>query len=274
MTVSLTFLGTGNAFADGGRSHACILVSAPEGRILLDCGGSALPPLRRACDPSDVDAVAITHLHGDHFGGLPFLAMQQKYAPRGRPLLLGGPPSLERLFMDATRALYSDFFDTPLPYDIRFTVLTSTPARLGPAEVMALPVEHVPASEPHGLRVRIGGKLIAYSGDAPALPVEHVPVSEPHGLRVRIGGQLIAYSGDARWSDALPRLADGADLFICETTTYSIPDPVHLSAKEVVAHRSELRCERVIATHLGRESIEHLGDLGVEHAEDGMVVEL
>lgn len=243
MTVSLTFLGTGNAFADGGRSHACILVSAREGRILLDCGGSALPPLRRACDPSDVDAVAITHLHGDHFGGLPFLAMQQKYAPRGRPLLLGGPPSLERLFMDATRALYSDFFDTPLPYDIRFTVLTSTPARLGPAEVMALPVEHVPASEPHGLRVRIGGKLIAYSGDA-------------------------------RWSDALPRLADGADLFICETTTYSIPDPVHLSAKEVVAHRSELRCERVIATHLGRESIEHLGDLGVEHAEDGMVVEL
>ncbi len=98
--------------------------------------------------------------------------------------------------------------------------------------------------------------------------------AEPHGLRVRIGGKLIAYSGDARWSDALPRLAEGADLFICETTTYSTPDPVHLSARELVAHRAELRCGRVIATHLGRESIEHLAELGVEHAEDGMSIEL
>jgi ribonuclease BN (tRNA processing enzyme) len=243
VTVSLTFLGTGNAFADGGRSHACILVSAPDGRILLDCGGSALPPLRRACDPSEVDAVAITHLHGDHFGGLPFLAMQQKYAPRRRPLLIGGPPSLERRFMDAAIALYADFFATPLPYEIRFTVLGEGGTRLGPAEIVAL-------------------------------PVEHVPISEPYGLRVRIGGKLIAYSGDARWTGALPRLAEGADLFICETTTYSTPDPVHLSAKELVAHLGELRCERVIATHLGSESIEHLRDFGVEHAEDGMAVEL
>jgi len=243
VTVGLTFLGTGNAFADGGRSHACILVSSPEGRMLLDCGGSALPPLRRACDPGEVDAVAISHLHGDHFGGLPFLAMQQKYAPRTRPLLIGGPPSLERLFMDAALALYSDFLHTPLPYEIVFSVLGQAPTRLGPAEVVAL-------------------------------PVEHVPVSEPHGLRVRIGGKLIAYSGDARWSDALPRLAEGADLFICETTTYSTPDPVHLSARELVAHRAELRCGRVIATHLGRESIEHLAELGVEHAEDGMSIEL
>lgn len=243
MSVSVTFLGTGNAFADGGRSHACILVSAPGGRILLDCGGSALPPLRRACDPNEIDAVAITHLHGDHFGGLPFLAMQQKYAPRTRPLLIAGPPSLERRFMDACLALYSDFFATPLPYDIEFTVLGEAATRLGPAEVVAL-------------------------------PVEHVPVSEPHGFRVRVGATLIAYSGDARWSDALPKLADGADLFICETTTYSTPDPVHLSAKELVAHRNELRCDRVLATHLGRESIENLRSFGVEHADDGMVVEL
>src|SRR6266511_3159573 len=239
----VTILGTGNAFADGGRSHACILVTAPEGRILLDCGGSSLPPLRRVCDPTEIDAVAITHLHGDHFGGLPFLAMQQKYAPRTRDLLIGGPPSLERRYKDAALALYTDFYDTPMPYEIRFTVLGPRPLRFGPAEVSA-----------H--------------------PVEHVAVSEPHGLRVRIGGRLIAYSGDARWSAALPPLAEGADLFICETTTYSRPDPVHLSATELVAHRGELRCDRVIATHLGSESIAHLAEFGVEHAEDGMEIAL
>ena len=243
MTVRVDFLGTGNAFADGGRSHACILVSAPEGRILLDCGGSALPPIRRVCDPTEIEAVAVTHLHGDHFGGLPYLAMQQKYAPRTRPLLVGGPPSLERCYRDAALALYRDFDDTPWPFELRFTVLGARPVRLGPAEVSA-----------H--------------------PVEHVPKSEPHGLRVRIGGRLIAYSGDARWSSALPALADGADLFVCETTTFDRPDPVHLSEAELRAHRSELRCERVIATHLGSQSIEHLSAFGVEHAEDGMTIEL
>lgn len=243
MSVRLTFLGTGNAFADGGRSHACILVSAPEGRILLDCGGTALPPLRRVCDPSEIDAVAITHLHGDHFGGLPYLAMQQKYAPRSRPLVVGGPPSLAKRYEEAALALYADFYNTPLPYELRFTVLGATPTRLGPAEVTAHPVEHVVESEPHGLRVRVGGKLIAYSGDA-------------------------------RWSGALPALADGADLFICEATYFGTPDPVHLSQGELIEHRDELRCGRVIATHLGANSIANIASFGIEHAEDGMEVEL
>ena len=142
MTVRVTFLGTGNAFADGGRSHACILVTAPEGRILLDCGGSSLPAIRRACDPESIDAIAITHLHGDHFGGLVFFAMEAKYAPRRKALRIGGPPSLERRFKDASVALFDDFY-RDLPYLLEFTVLGATAQRLGPAEVVAIPVDHV-----------------------------------------------------------------------------------------------------------------------------------
>lgn len=242
MSLRVEFLGTGNAFADGGRSHACILVTAPEGRLLLDCGGSSLPAIRRACDPSTIDAVAITHLHGDHFGGLVFLAMQAKYAPRTRPLVVGGPPSLQGRFEAAAVALFDEFY-RDLPYELSFRVLGARPTRLGPADVAALPVDHVPESEPHGLRVRVGGKLIAYSGDA-------------------------------KWTDALVPLADGADLFICEATYYSDPDPVHLSAKELLAHRSELRCARIVVTHLGADAIAHLDALGLEHAEDGTVLEL
>ncbi len=243
MTVEVRFLGTGDAFASGGRSHACILVTAPEGRILLDCGGSSLPAIVRTCDPGTIDAVAVTHLHGDHFGGLPYLVLQQKYAPRMRPLLVGGPPSLEERYLASMRALYADFFHSPCPFEVGWTILGPIPTRLGPAEISAHPVEHVPASEPHGFRVRIGGKLIAYSGDA-------------------------------RWSPALHMLADGADLFISETTTYSVPDPVHLSAKELAAHRDELRCARLVATHLGKDSVAHVASLGLEHAEDGMAIEL
>lgn len=244
MTVEVRFLGTGDAFASGGRSHACILVTAPEGRILLDCGGSSLPAIVRACDPETIDAVAITHLHGDHFGGLHYLVLQQKYAPRQRALEIGGPPSTEARYLEAMRGLYADFFDSPLPFPLQWTVLGSGARRLGPAEVSA-----------H--------------------PVEHVPISEPHGLRVRIGGKLIAYSGDAKWSAALPALADGADLFISETTGYAVAEPVHISATELAAHRGELRCRRLIATHLGRDSTAaDFTSLGLERAEDGMAVEI
>ncbi|MDE3103089.1 MAG: MBL fold metallo-hydrolase [Chloroflexota bacterium] len=243
MSVEVRFLGTGDAFASGGRSHACILVTAPEGRILLDCGGSSLPAIVRACDPGTIDAVAVTHLHGDHFGGLPYLVLQQKYAPRRRPLLVGGPPSLEARYLEAMKGLYADFFHSPSPFEVKWTILRPTPVRLGPAQVSAHSVEHVPASEPHGLRVRIGGKLIGYSGDA-------------------------------RWGPALPLLADGADLFICETTTYSVPDPVHISAKELSAHRDELRCERLVVTHLGTDSLANIASLGLEHADDGMTIAL
>jgi len=211
--------------------------------MLLDCGGSALPAITAACDPGTIDAVAITHLHGDHFGGLPYLILQQKYALRSRPLAMGGPPSLGARFLQVADGLYPGFLDEPLPFELGFTTLHETPVRLGPAEVSAHPVVHAPASE-------------------------------PHGLRVRIGGTLIAYSGDAAWSDALPRLADGADLFICEATTYSTRDPLHVSARELMEHRDELRCGRVVVTHLGEESLAHRGEIGFEVAEDDAVIEV
>ena len=48
MTVTVRFLGTGNAFADGGRSHACIGIEAPGASLLFDCGGSSLPAIKKA----------------------------------------------------------------------------------------------------------------------------------------------------------------------------------------------------------------------------------
>ncbi|MEI8360356.1 MAG: MBL fold metallo-hydrolase, partial [Deltaproteobacteria bacterium] len=94
--VQVTFVGTGNAFADGGSSHACIHIAAPGASLLLDCGGSSLPALKRAgINLAAIDAIAVSHLHGDHFGGIPFLILEQHFKGRQAPLTIGGPAALE-----------------------------------------------------------------------------------------------------------------------------------------------------------------------------------
>lgn len=188
--------------------------------------------------------MAVSHLHGDHFGGIPFLAIQQHFSGRTRPLTIAGPPAL-RARLDATgRGLYPDFFDhTTLAYDLR---------------VVTFGEEEVP----------LGGALVA------ALPVLHVAEADPHGIRVRAAGRLVAYSGDARWSEHLVRVARGADLFICESTFLEPTDPSHVSYRELVRHRAELDCGRIILTHVGRQMLDHLSDLELECASDGLVIEV
>jgi ribonuclease BN (tRNA processing enzyme) len=244
LTVTIRFLGTGNAFADGGRSHACIHLEAAGVSLLLDCGGASLPAIKSAIDPATLQAIAISHLHGDHFGGIPYLLMEQYFAGRTAPLAIGGPRMLRQRTTHAADALFPDFFaKTPLDYALSYVTLGETPTLLGGAEVSAHPVKHVEASD-------------------------------PHGLRVTIDGRLIAYSGDARWSGELVTVAQGADLFICESTHFATSDPAHLSYTELIANRAQLDCGRIILTHLGRESLAHLSEMELEPAHDGMVVTL
>ncbi len=244
MSVTVRFLGSGNAFADGGRSHACIHVAAERVSLLLDCGGSALPAITRAGLADGIDAIAVSHLHGDHFGGIPYLVIQQHFAGRKRPLVIGGPQRLAERLRASEQGLYPDFFGhTTLGFEVRVVTLGADEAMLGEAGVTAL-------------------------------PVLHVPLSDPHGLRARVAGRLIAYSGDATWSEHLPRIASGADLFICEATNFETDDPSHLSYRTLMKHRAELDCRRIVLTHLGASTLAHLAELEIDYATDGKALEL
>lgn len=243
--VSVTFVGTGHAFADGGRAHSCIHVAADGVSLLLDLGAGAFPALRRTIDIGTIDAVAVSHLHGDHFGGIPFLVLEQHFRHRERPLIVAGPPSLPARLRLAEHAMYPDFFTAPgrPRFEVREVTLGETPHEIGSATVSAHPVEHIPSAEPHGLRVRVAGKTVAYSGDA-------------------------------RWSDDLARLAKGADLFICEASNFERDDPAHISYKTLMAHRAELDCPRIVLTHVGRDVHDRAAEVELKVATDGMVIDL
>ncbi len=244
MTVRVQFLGSGSAFSDGGRANAAIHVTAPGVSLLLDCGGSALPAIKKQIDPKAIDAIAVTHLHGDHFGGIPFLVIEQHFTGRNKPLVVGGPPSLEQRLRAEEQALYPDFFGpTPLGFPLRTVVLGAQPTELGGARVSAL-------------------------------PVRHIRLAEPHGLRVEVAGKLIAYSGDARWTEELTAVAKGAELFICEATFFERDDPSHISYRQVMAHREEFEARRIVLTHLGAETLAHLAEVELEYSTDGMQIEI
>src|SRR5262245_4294970 len=70
-TMRVHVLGCGDAFGSGGRNMSGYLVETEEKLFLLDCGPTSLLAMKRAgFKPSRLDAVFLTHLHGDHFGGL------------------------------------------------------------------------------------------------------------------------------------------------------------------------------------------------------------
>jgi ribonuclease BN (tRNA processing enzyme) len=108
--------------------------------------------------------------------------------------------------------------------------------------------------------------------DLSVLPVRviHGSGAPPYSLRIECAGKIIAYSGDTEWTDALRDVADGADLFICESYFFEKQVKNHLNYRTLMAHKAELRCERLIITHLGDDLLNHRDEIELEVAEDGM----
>jgi ribonuclease BN (tRNA processing enzyme) len=86
--VTVTLLGTGDAFASFGRSQAGYLIDAPVGRVLMEAGPGLMQALKGGGVSTDsFDLLLISHLHGDHFGGLPFLILDYMWETRRKKAL-------------------------------------------------------------------------------------------------------------------------------------------------------------------------------------------
>ena len=123
-------------------------------------------------DPNDIGAVAVTHLHGDHFGGLPFLILDGQFSRRTSPLLVAGPPGIGARLTAAMETLFpgSSQADRRFPVQVTELATDGTPAWLGAATVRVWEVEHACGAPPLALRVELGGASFAYSGDTQWTP--------------------------------------------------------------------------------------------------------
>lgn len=244
--LTVQFLGTGDAFGSGGRFQTCILVTSPGGTFLIDCGASSLIAMRRwGVDPSSIDSILLTHLHGDHFGGIPFFVLDAQFASkRDSPLVIAGPPGLEGRVRDAMEVLFPGSSQIERRFQVRFLELQENrSAQIGPRVVTPYRVSH--------------------ESGAPS-----------YALRVELDGRIISYSGDTEWTDSLVRVAAGADLFICESSSFDKKIKYHLDYRTLLARRSILDCKRMVLTHMGEEMLRHIDEVEFELAEDGMRISL
>jgi ribonuclease BN (tRNA processing enzyme) len=244
-SVCLRFVGCGDAFAAGGRFQTCFLLEGADEPLLVDCGATSLVALKRlGVDPNSIGWVALSHLHGDHFGGLPWLILDGQFSRRDRPLVISGPPGTEERFKRAFEALYPGATSAERRFETRLMEFEARrPYQLGPAVVTMFEVVHTPGTEPHALRIEYGDKTIAYSGDT-------------------------------EWTDTLLEVADGADLFVCECQEYDRQVPGHLDYQTLREKRDQLGCRRLVVTHLGKAMLSRVDELELEAAEDGLTIEL
>jgi ribonuclease BN (tRNA processing enzyme) len=240
--VSIRFLGTGDNFGSGGRFQSCIHVDTGESRFLIDCGASSLIAMKRAgIGSAALDTILISHLHGDHFGGIPFFILDaQLISRRETPLVIAGPPGLRQRIHDAMEVFYPGSFGIERKFSIDYMEMTE-------GETM-----HVK--------------------DLSILPVQviHGSGAPPYALRIECAGKVIAYSGDTEWTDALRTVTDGADLFICESYFFEKQVKNHLNYRTLMAHKADLGCKRLIITHFGEDLLNHRDEIELDMAEDGM----
>ena len=245
MSVTLTFLGSGDAFGTDGRFQTCLALRGGGATILVDCGASSLIALKRAgLAPNDVAAVVLSHLHGDHFGGVPFLILDGQFARRTTPLVVAGPPGVRERIDGAMEVM----FPGSTRVERRFTV-----------DYVELR-ERVPV-------VVAGARVTAFA-------VDHPSGAPPHALRIEYGGRTVAYSGDTEWTENLIEAARDTDCFVCEAYTFDRKVRFHLDYATVRAEATRLGSRRIVLTHMGPSMLEHRGESAFECASDGLVLTL
>ena len=84
---------------------------------------------------------------------------------------------------------------------------------------------------------------------------------------------MICYSGDTEWTDALIEAARGADLFVCECYMFDKVVRAHLSLSTLREKLPLIGAKRMILTHMSEDMLKQLGNVEIETAEDGKIVE-
>jgi ribonuclease BN (tRNA processing enzyme) len=240
-SLEVLFLGSGDAFGSGGRFQTSFLIRGEGVSFLIDCGATVLSSMRRFdVRPTEIDFILLSHLHGDHYGGIPFLVLEaQLISKRIDPLLVVGPQGTRERISEAMECLFPG---------------SSTASRRFSLEVVELDPER---------RTEVQQAFVT------PYPVYHPSGAPAFALRVECDGKVISYTGDTEWVESLIPAARGADLLIAEAYFYDKKVPYHLEYQALVEHFDDLQVERLVLTHMSEDMLARVDGLDHEAADDG-----
>jgi ribonuclease BN (tRNA processing enzyme) len=227
--MRLTVLGCAGSFPGPDSACSAYLVEADGFRLMLDFGTGSLSALQRYATLRSVDAILLTHLHADHILDACSYIVVRRYAPEGPyPVLpVYAPAGAEERLAGA----YGSVGEGPLDDVYEFYDLTPCTFELGPFTVTAERVNH---------------------------PVE------TYAIRLEHEGRALAYSADTAPCEALVRLAQGADLFLCEASYLDgmdNPPDLHLTGRDAGEAATKAGVAKLVLTHLvaawGSEALAH-----------------
>jgi len=244
MDSFIHILGCGDAFSAGGRNNTCFLIKHNNEYILIDCGATSLPLIRKAGYELDrIRTIVLSHFHGDHFGGIPALILNAIHGDGGRePFTIFSPiQGKERisLLMESMYPGSSSYLDE-LP--VYFHYYDGEPYANGAYSVLGL-------------------------------PVIHAPETIPHGIRIAFEDLIISFSGDTSWSANLIDLASDSDIFIIECNFLDQQSKIHLDYQTILKHLPQLKAKKILLTHMGMEVINQ-GNIALEKLSDGLKLPL
>jgi ribonuclease BN (tRNA processing enzyme) len=244
--MRLQFLGSGDAFGSGGRFNTCFHVErAAHGHLLVDCGASSMVAIRKwEVEPNAISTVLVSHLHGDHFAGLPFFLLDaQLVSRRTAPLLLAGPPGFRDRLMTVMEAMFAGSTQVQRKFEL---------------EIRELALHE---------RVETNGLAVT-----PYL-MKHYSGAPSYALRIETEGKVLTYSGDTEWVEELIPAGRDADLFICEAYFFDKVMKYHIDYTTLVNYLPRIGAKRTIVTHMSAELLARTSQIALEAAHDGLVVD-
>jgi len=222
--LELSFLGSGNAFTPDGRYWSSFLLN---GRYLFDAPPTLLPHLKRlGVSLTDIRAIFISHFHGDHFLGLPFLLLEYLHmTPRREDLHIVGPPGVEKMIEAASEMAFPNLSHADAGYQRRYLEADADRQQtVDNLSFQAFPMKHA------------GEYLDAF------------------GYRLRLADKVLAYTGDTELCDEVFALAEGADVLVLDCNYSESRGLYHVSFADVPEIRKRLPLSTtIILTHLEAE---------------------